>query len=80
MDFALFAFDDLGGANDVDSFDAVAGVGQAVTTARKDFAVAGCVKVGKAFAEFELFAADVNVAVSSFFALHLGGQVVGVDG
>ena len=80
MDFALFAFDDLGGADDVDGFDAVAGVGQAVTSAREDFGVAGGVQVGKAFAEFELFTADVDVAVGGFFALHFGGQVVGVDG
>ena len=79
VDFALVAFNDLGGADDVDGFDAVTGVGQAVATAREDFAVAGGVQVGKAFAEFELFAADVDVAVGGFFALHFGGQVVGIN-
>ncbi len=80
VDFALFAFDDLGCADDVDGFDAVAGVGQSVATARQDFAVAGSVQVSKAFAEFELFAADVDVAVGGFFTLHFGGQVVRVNG
>ncbi len=75
----MFAFYDLGGTYDVDGFDAVAGVGQAVTTAREDFAVAGGVQVCKAFAKFELFAADVDVAVGGFFALHFGGQVVRVN-
>ncbi len=79
MDFVGVAFDNLRCANDVNSFDAVAGVGQAVTTAREDFAVAGGVQVSKAFAEFELFAADVDVAVGGFFSLHFSGQVVGVN-
>lgn len=79
VDFALFACNDLRRADDVDGFDAVAGVGQAVASAGQDFLVAGGVQVGKAFAEFELFAADVDVAVGGFFALHFGGQVVGIN-
>ena len=42
-------FNDLGGADDIDRFDALAGVFQAVAMAREDFAVAGSVQVGKAF-------------------------------
>lgn len=75
----MFTFDDVCSADDVDGFDAVAGVGQAITTTRQDFAVADGVQVGKAFAEFELFAADVDVAVGGFLGLHLGRQVVGVN-
>ena len=80
VDFALFALDDLGGADDVDGFDAVAGVGQTVATSRHDFTVAGSVQVGKPFTEFELFAADVDVAVGGFLAPYFGGQVLGING
>ena len=79
MDFALFALDHLSRADDVDGFDAVTGIGQAVASASQDFAVAGGVQVGEAFAEFELFAADVDVALGGFFALHVGWQIVGVN-
>ncbi len=79
MNFALLAINQLGGTDDVDGFDTVARVGQAITTTREDFAVAGGVQIGEAFAEFELFAADVDVTVGSFFSLHFVGQVVGVD-
>ncbi len=37
-------------------------------------------QVGKAFAEFEPFAAYVDTAIGGFFALHFGGQIVSVDG
>ena len=80
VDFALLALYHLGCADDVDGFDAVSSVVQAVTTAREDFAIAGGVQIGEAFAEFELIAADVNVAVGGFFSLHFGGHVFGVNG
>ena len=79
MNFALFTLNHLGGADDVDGFDTVAGVGKAVATMREDFAVTGGVQVSKAFAEFELFAAYVDVAVGGFFALYFCGQIVCVN-
>lgn len=79
MHFIGIAFDNLCRADDVDSFYAMPSITQAVTTSSQDFAVAGGVQVSKALAEFELFAADVNITVSGFFALHFDWKIVGVD-
>ncbi len=72
MDVIAAAIDNLRCSDDVDGFDAMADVAKTVTTPSQDLLVASCVKVGEAFAEFELCPADVDVAVGGLFALHLG--------
>lgn len=79
MHFIGITFNNSCRADDVDSFYAMPCITQAVTTSSQYFAVTGGMQVSKALAEFELFAAYVDVAISGFFALHVGGEVISVN-
>lgn len=80
MHFALLALDGRGAADHVDGLNAVARISEAITAAGQNLLVAHRMQVGEAFRELKLLAADVDVAEGRLLALHIGRQIVGVDG
>ncbi|MNQ82478.1 hypothetical protein D3C85_975290 [compost metagenome] len=53
---------------------------ESIASARQNFLVAHGVQIGEALRKLELLTTDVDVAEGGLLALHVGRQVVSVDG